>query len=167
MKIRKQYDQLEPSDFEQYPIWEHALDEEGVEGQDELTVRPKTDLKVPEPGWGDLIVGVEFTANDSTVYHGLCTLDCGRVIQVTWPKIRTDSGPCCFYLGKCTPEQAVEQVKKQYQLLNKTAESLFPIRYRLLVPVESSTLKQEDVISGFSYTTETRFLKRERIREIR
>ena len=40
MRVRKPVDKLTPADLEQFPFWEFALDEEGIAGQDETTVRP-------------------------------------------------------------------------------------------------------------------------------
>lgn len=42
--IRKQVDELNAEDFHKYPLWEYCLDEEGVDGQDECTVRPVVGL---------------------------------------------------------------------------------------------------------------------------
>jgi hypothetical protein len=38
--LSKPIDLLTPADIEQHPIWEFAIDEEGIEGQDETWVRP-------------------------------------------------------------------------------------------------------------------------------
>ena len=42
--VRKQLPALRPGDLERFPIWEQALDEVGVPGQDEETVKPRPDL---------------------------------------------------------------------------------------------------------------------------
>lgn len=39
-ETRKPIDGLTLADLEAFPIWEFAIDEEGVEGQDETWVRP-------------------------------------------------------------------------------------------------------------------------------
>ena len=46
-QTRKQVYLLSAEDFKSYPIWEFCLDEEGMEGQDEATVKPSEDLEVP------------------------------------------------------------------------------------------------------------------------
>jgi hypothetical protein len=48
--IRKQVTDLLTDDLERFSIWEFALDEEGEQGQDEATVRPRPDLQRPDPG---------------------------------------------------------------------------------------------------------------------
>lgn len=50
--IRKQVTDLRPDDLAPYPIWEFALDEEGEEGQDEETVKPRPDLDRADPAEG-------------------------------------------------------------------------------------------------------------------
>ena len=39
-RIRKQVYDLTAEDLRRYPLWEFCLDEEGIEGQDEATVKP-------------------------------------------------------------------------------------------------------------------------------
>jgi hypothetical protein len=58
--IRKQVTDLRPDDLAPYPIWEFALEEEGEEGQDEETVKPRPDLDRADPAEGIFIVGTEF-----------------------------------------------------------------------------------------------------------
>ena len=69
-RIRKQMGDLVPSDLERYPIWEFALDEEGEEGQDEETVRPRPDLADADPDAGVLVVRAELVARDGTRFDG-------------------------------------------------------------------------------------------------
>jgi hypothetical protein len=42
MKIRRQVYELTTEDFQANPVWEFASDEESEEGQDEATVRPRS-----------------------------------------------------------------------------------------------------------------------------
>ena len=151
MRIRKQYVDLVRSDFEEYPIWEFCLDEEGMEGQDETTVRPRTDMEAPEPGWGPLVVGVEYTLNDGTVYDGMCELDDEGGFRITWPEIRTEQGFCGLYFGKCTTDQAKSRADEVCRRLNKAPEDIFPVRYRLLLPGKPPGLEIEGIITGFRY----------------
>jgi hypothetical protein len=65
-QLRKQVGDLTPSDLEQYPTWEFALDEGGEEGQDEETVRPRPEVEFADPGEGLFIVRAEFAAADGT-----------------------------------------------------------------------------------------------------
>jgi hypothetical protein len=68
--IRKQVTDLRPDDLATYPIWEFALDEEGEEGQNEETVRPRPDLDRADPAEGIFIVRTEFVAADGTRFDG-------------------------------------------------------------------------------------------------
>ena len=42
--------ELTPADLEQYSVWELAIDEEGLSGQDEETVRPRPDVALKRDG---------------------------------------------------------------------------------------------------------------------
>lgn len=64
-----------------FPNWIQALDEEGVEGQDETTMKPDENQKV-------ISVGTQHTAADVSIYSGkncaaLLSLEKGRVESVT------------------------------------------------------------------------------------
>jgi hypothetical protein len=66
-RIRKQVYELTTQDFLDHPIWEFCSDEEGVEGQDEATVRPttKTKLTAELPGACVLAAKVGFADGSS------------------------------------------------------------------------------------------------------
>lgn len=49
--------------LEQYPNWEYALDEEGVEGQDETTLKPASEQRY-------ITAEVEFTAGEVILADG-------------------------------------------------------------------------------------------------
>lgn len=51
-------------------IWEFALDEEGVLGQDEATVRPRADLERADLDEGLFVIQAEFVAADGTRFDG-------------------------------------------------------------------------------------------------
>ena len=66
-RIRKQVYELTGQDFLDHAIWEFCSDEEGVEGQDEATVRPtaKTELTDELPGACVLAARVSFAHGSS------------------------------------------------------------------------------------------------------
>ena len=74
MNIRKQCYDLILNDFETYPVWEFALDEEGVDGQDEATVRPCLTGGLADPTRG-IIVRARFTLADGSTMHGCLAWD--------------------------------------------------------------------------------------------
>ena len=70
-----------PSLWERYPNWETALDEEGLPGQDETTLRPSTEAEIVDPA-------AAFTAGDATQADGtqrpaLIELDAGAPLGVS------------------------------------------------------------------------------------
>jgi hypothetical protein len=57
--IRKDAGELTPADYARFPVWEFALDEEGIKGQNECTVRPVHPVAWPDVY--DYIVGATAT----------------------------------------------------------------------------------------------------------
>jgi hypothetical protein len=140
-RIRKQVYELRPADLERFPIWEHALDEEGEPGQDEATVKPRPDLEEADPGEGLLIVRAELTARDGTRYAGYVYPSDDDEISSIQPTIATDAGQVNFWLGAFPPRAG--QLERGYEVVGKTAEELFPVRYRALVPSNGARLEGE------------------------
>jgi hypothetical protein len=139
--IRKQVTDLRPSDLEQFPIWEHALDEEGEPGQDEETVKPRPDLTVADPGEGRLIARAELVAKDGTRYDGYVYPSDEQHMGFIQPTIVTDEGQVNFWYGLFPPKPGA--LDAGYELLGKTAEELFPVTFRALVEYEGVSLEGE------------------------
>jgi len=147
MKIRKQVYELSPADLEKYPVWEFCLDEEGEEGQDEATVKPREDLKIVDPGEGMFVVKTEFVANDGTKFLGYSTPQQEYDLGFIQPIIVTESGQINFWCGMFEPKK--EKTQESYTKLGKDSEMLFPITFRALVPTKGVTL--EGSIPAFLY----------------
>src|SRR5262249_30120505 len=143
--LRKQVYDLKPSDLEQYAIWEHALDEEGVEGQDEATVKPRPDLASADPGEGMLVVRAELVANDGTRYDGYVYPPYDGKLRDAQPTVVRETGQVRFWFGAFPPREGA--LDESYALLGTTAERLFPLMYRALVEHEGARL--EGTITGF------------------
>jgi hypothetical protein len=135
--IRKQIADLLPSDLEQYAIWELALDEEGEEGQDEETVRPRPDLRHADPADGLFVVRAELVARDGTRFTGFVTASEEDALSALQPTIVTARGQVRFWLGLHGPRPG--EIEDAYELLAKPAGRLFPLRFRTLVPVAGRT----------------------------
>jgi hypothetical protein len=133
--IRIQFDKFSLSDFEISPIWEFAIDEEGEEGQDETTLKPRLDIKFPDPSEGLLIVECEFEANSGKKFRGFCSPSFDDSISSIQPYIVTDKQIIMFWFGIVQPDKKTKD--GIYEALNETAESLFPIKFQ-------SNLKLED-----------------------
>jgi hypothetical protein len=143
--MRKQVYELTPADLERFPIWEHALDEEGEEGQDEATVKPRPDLEVADPGEGMLVARAALVAGDGTRYDGYVYPGHAQDPGLLQPTIVTDEGQVNFWLGGVAPRDGA--LERAYALLGKTADELFPVTYSAVVRYEGVPL--EGVIPAF------------------
>jgi hypothetical protein len=70
MKIRKQVYELTVKDLEEFPVWEHCMDEECEEDQDEATVRPYEFTPPFELGGSMMVMKADFTLADGTKMAG-------------------------------------------------------------------------------------------------
>jgi len=129
--IRKQLSEIRIADLQEFPIWEFALDEEGLEGQDEQTVRPRPDLARVDPRDGLFVVRAEFVAADGTTFDGFMSPHQEPHVVRTQPTILAGERQLRFWFGIVAPEPAV--LHASYRALGKTATDLFPLRYRSLV----------------------------------
>ena len=125
MKIRKQVYELTTEDLTSHPVWEFALDEEGEEGQDEATVRPRQTSAALDPSDGMYIVRARFTLADGTTLTGYITpcanpADLGTV----QPQIVTTNGQVGFWFGL-----APTDIQQCYAKLGKTSQQVFPIAF--------------------------------------
>jgi hypothetical protein len=140
-EIRKQVTALVPADLERFPIWEFAIDEEGEEGQDEETVRPRPDIRRPDPHDGLFIVRAELIAADSTIYDGFVMPQLEPHISYIQPTIVTDHGQVRFWFGLFPPRREI--LDAAYHTLGKSASELFPVRYRALLEHTGARLDGE------------------------
>lgn len=128
--LRKQVYNLTLADLSISQVWEFALDEEGVVGQDEATVRP-----YPRPGplhatAGMFIVAARFWLADGREMRGYLTPPStdDRSLGTIQPQIVTDRGQVSFWCGCLPPDTA-----RVYQLLGGDAASVFPVRFESAV----------------------------------
>lgn len=147
--IRKQLPELRPSDLERFPIWEQTLDEEGFPGQDEETVKPRFDLAEANPSEGMFIVRAEFIAHDGSRFDGYVSPQLDSTFNVQ-PTLVTEYGQVNLWYGSFVPK--AEQLDKDYALLGKTSDELFPVRFRAVVPARGVPLEGE--VPGFLYLTD-------------
>lgn len=132
LETRKPVHQLTLADLTTFPVWEYALDEEGVEGRDETWVRPVDTPVVPKDGY--TLVSADFTASCGRTFAGFVTLS-------------TLDGPpdVCQgvvfhdrqYLCVSNPEACdFEQSRKDLLTTVRLTEGeMFPLSFRLRVPV--------------------------------
>jgi hypothetical protein len=144
--IRKRVGDLAPSDLQDYPTWEFAIDEEG-EGGDEETVRPRPEVEFVDPAESLFIVRAEFVAADGTRLDGFVSPHEKRHVAHVQPTIVTDKAHVLFWFGIVPPTRA--ELNASYSALGKAPEELFPLRYRAVVEHAGSELEGE--INGFMH----------------
>lgn len=149
--IRKQVYDLRPGDLKRFPIWEHALNEEGWPGQDEATVKPRPDLAEANPGEGMFIVRAEFVTRDGSRFDGYVYPQLDFSLGFLQPTIVTEEGQVNFWYGSVVPSS--EQLEKTYAVLAKTADELFPISFRAVV-VSTSGARLDGEIPAFLYLSD-------------
>ena len=84
-RIRMQCCDLTAQDFERFPIWEFALDEEGQPGQDEATVRPASVRRGANIAAGQFLVLGIFSFPNGRVRLGVLTAGGGSDVGATQP----------------------------------------------------------------------------------
>ena len=148
MRVRKQVYELTPDDLQKCPVWEFALDEEGEEGQDEATVRPRPELKaIADRSEGDLVCAAEFRLADDTVLNGYIYAQEETNLGAVQPVIVTRGGQVAFWHGVSKPDP--DQIARAYAALGRAKEAVFPVSFRSAVEVEGK--RMEGVVPAFLY----------------
>ena len=134
--MRKQVYDLTISDLSSAPVWEFALDEEGIEGQDEATVRPYEFDGPANPSDGMLVVSARFELADGSELVGYLTppSDDDSGLGVLQPVIVTTSGQVAFWQGVVEPSRA--DLDRSYDRIGRVDPTqVFPIRFRSAIPL--------------------------------
>ena len=149
-KIRIQFADFNMTHFDISPIWEFATDEEGEEGQDETTLRPRIDLSFPDPSEGLLIVECEFETNSGSKFSGLCSPSFDDSFSSIQPYILVDNQFVIFWFGVSRPDK--ETKERLYNILGERPESLFPVEFKSkLAKADGSKISGQ--INGFMWMT--------------
>ena len=146
--IRRQVYDLTPSDLEPHAVWEFALDEEGVEGQDEATVRPQEASGPIDPAEGMFIVRASMTLADGTRHVGYLTPSAagGADLSACQPAVVVADGQVSFWRGMMALRP--EDLSGSYALLKKGSRAdVFPIRFESDVPLVDGPVA--GVVPGF------------------
>jgi len=127
-KIRVQAIDFTSDHFDISPVWEFAIDEEGNEGQDETTLKPRLDIMQADPSEGMLIVECEFETNSGKLFRGFCTPAFDDSIGDIQPTILVETKMISFWHGINKPDES--QKRNDYHILGETPETLFPIKFQ-------------------------------------
>jgi hypothetical protein len=153
-------------------LWEHCLEEEGLPGQDEATVRPYDTGGKPVEYAGLLVVRATLALANGTRYPGyvyytpkfppLAGTDYGPLADLH-PCIVTPAGQVIFWYGAVAP--AAEALAQAYRLLGTGASGVFPVRYASDVPLAAGPIRGE--LAGFYHIVDRRkgWFSRERVVE--
>src|ERR1700744_1828023 len=148
MHIRRQVYDLTPADLERYAVWEFALDEEGVEGQDEATVRPYESNDPVDTAEGMFIVRASMTLADGTRLVGYVTPSAqgGTDLSSCQPAVVGADGQVSFWRGMLALRP--EDLSERYALLGKSSPAqVFPIKFKSDAPMAGSPVVGE--VPGF------------------
>jgi hypothetical protein len=149
VKVRKQVYNLTLADFDRFPVWEFALDEEGEEGQDEATVRPFQFIPPLKPSDGLFVILSDFILADGTRMQGYLTPPAQETndVRMSQPIIMTEHGQVALWYGILKP--SAETISENYRLLNKTSAQVFPVRFKSTVEMQGGSI--EGMLDGFLY----------------
>ena len=125
-RVRKQVDELRATDFEEYPCWEYASDEEGRNGQDECTVRPLA-LPLTQAEGIQVFVQAVFFFPGGRVRLGMVTLNAGDDPSGHQPVVFLGKEALYFYNGSSEPSKA--EVRAFRRALEEISPMPFPVRY--------------------------------------
>ncbi|HLA97891.1 MAG TPA: hypothetical protein VJL34_05520 [Anaerolineales bacterium] len=158
MSEHKQAYDLTLADLHEYPVWEYILEDIGLPGQNERTVRPYKDSFPLDPSRAFVIVRTVFNLANGRQMIGFIkpvTDKQPRLMEPLipvdhFPVIVTDTGQVVFCYGKSRPDP--EEIAQNYELLGCTPKYVFPITYKSDVEVIDSIL--EGSINGFMYFDE-------------
>jgi hypothetical protein len=138
--LLRQFDDLCPQDFEQYPVWVdcHVVDydEPWYDDTDEQTIRPWNQSLPADPAEATFLVRATLTLADATEISGFvipqCTTDSGGKpdLGLIQPNaFQPDGKLVSFWFGILTPPQEV--VSDFYSALDRRQEDVFPILFRV------------------------------------
>jgi len=147
MRIQKQVYDLSVEDFQKYPVWEFASDEEHEDGQDEATVRPCMIAAPINPSQGPFIVRAKFKLADGTLMSGYLTTptETDKSLGQLQPVIITRGGPVVFWGGTIAPSES--ELADNYSKLERNTEHTFPLE--VFADVDLTTGEFHEAIEGF------------------
>ena len=120
-----------------YPNWEYALDEEGVEGQDETTLRPESEQSYITDDTA--FTAGKVTQADGTIKDAILELIDGTVYLMdvfkdtttTWRVVKSPSGWIPFH-QHWLPE------KDRMPVVKLTDKTIFPMQVSTILPVKAT-----------------------------
>ena len=149
-RIRKPITKLTLDELRQYPLWEYALDEEGIAGQDETWVRPVLRNTVPKNAYSQQVHS-QFTTPSGVVFEGLMNVNTDEgTVEIIPGAIVGPQG--YLVIPSASREDAlandydwcVSERDALLTALDRNEVEIFPIRYRLNILIAG----EKDVREG-------------------
>ena len=142
LKTRKPIDQLRPIDLKTFPVWEFASDEEDEEGQHETWVRPVRAKQVPGNAYS-LSVAARLTTPTGVEYQGIVGVSTAEGFEAVHAAILTEEEYVFIpWPGMAGASKLARSAAKE---LGVRATDLFPLAYRLDIPVEGEAAPRDGV----------------------
>jgi len=126
----KPIDDLTQDDLDVFPVWEFALDEEGIEGHDETWVRPLQVATIPLNTYS-LSVAADFLSPGGRTFGGF--------VEVTTAMPDPFPSAVILYRGKylyLEGEPGSRERRRLAREMEGSEEELFPLTYTLRVLVD-------------------------------
>lgn len=153
LKTRKPVDQLKPSDFDVFPMWEFASDEEGDDDQDETWVRPVKGSAVRRGEYSQL-VATDFTTKSGTKFSGYMTVTTaddpaeisigalvGEKEYAVLPSVSRKEAARQQISWAITARDAVVKI------FRASESDVFPISFRLRIPIHGEKAPRSGTIA--------------------
>lgn len=139
--ILKQFGNLLPKDFDDYPIWVqcHVIDydQKWYKNTNEETFRPWTDKHSVSPEFAMFLIKAELKLSDGEIYRGFITpcLNSDHKSEndlgVIQPQIFTKTGKRFgFWTGVFPMEKS--DIDEFYKIMNKKKDQIFPIDFKAI-----------------------------------
>jgi len=150
--MRKSVVYLTLADIAMSSVWEFALDEEGVHGQDETTVKPYPVNGPLDPAYRMFVACARLALADGTMMSDYFTPTVQRPAGLSTfpPVIIAPAGQVVFCCGMMVPDAPM--IAQSYARLERAGSSeVFPLRFESALPLKSGGIKDE--IAGFLVLT--------------
>ena len=134
---RKPVDELTAADLETYPLWEYALDEEDIPGQDETWVRPVDSEVIPKDQYSQL-VATDFTMSDGSKCLGFTVVTTAEQPVALTPAALLFNGKYCCLPLLTRPDWDLELRDQLHELAESRDVFLISFSLRICVAAEKN-----------------------------
>jgi hypothetical protein len=141
---RKPIDSLTPEDFATFPIWEFAMDEEGVDGQDETWVRPVDARAIPRSAYS-LAVGARVTLANGRVVTGLCQVSTAGEVEI---ELVVVVPPGHYVFIPKSSDVGTGPMRRLLEVLGlASVPEFFPAHFELIAPIAGEPSARSGVLA--------------------